>query len=55
MWFIQGKDLAKGCPLTAGVSVILILEAISKTVDHVQGQGASRGKSAAYTVVCEHF
>ncbi len=30
-------------------------EAISKIVDHVQEQGASRRKSAAYTRVCEHF
>jgi hypothetical protein len=26
-----------------------------KNADHVQGQGADRRKSAAYTGVCEHF
>jgi hypothetical protein len=26
-----------------------------KNVDQGSGQGAGRGKSAAYTVVCEHF
>ena len=26
-----------------------------KTSDQVRGQGAGRRKSAAYTVVCEHF
>ena len=31
------------------------VEAVSKIVDHVQRQGAGRRKSAAYTVVCEHF
>ena len=36
-------------------SVNFLLEAISNIVDHVQWQGASQRKSAAYTVVCEHF
>ncbi len=31
------------------------LIAISKIVDHVQGQGKSRFKSGAYTLVFEHF
>jgi hypothetical protein len=31
------------------------LEAISKIVDHVQGQGENRFKSGAYTLVFEHF
>jgi hypothetical protein len=26
-----------------------------KTLDHAEGQGAVQRKSAAYTVVCEHF
>ena len=33
----------------------LTLEPISKIVDHAQEQGTGRRKSAAYTVVCEHF
>ena len=28
---------------------------ILKIVDHVQEQGVSRRKSAAYMLVCEHF
>ncbi len=31
------------------------VEPISKIVDQLQEQGAGRRKSAAYTVVCEHF
>jgi hypothetical protein len=30
-------------------------EPISKIVDHAQEQGTGRRKSAAYTIVCEHF
>jgi hypothetical protein len=30
-------------------------EPISKIADHVQEQGVSRRKSAAYMKVCEHF
>jgi hypothetical protein len=33
----------------------LLLEPISKIVDHAQGQGANRFKSGAYTLVFEHF
>ena len=33
----------------------LILEPISKIVDHAQKQGAGRQKSAAYMAICEHF
>jgi hypothetical protein len=32
-----------------------IVEPILKIVDHPQEQGAGRRKSAAYTIVCEHF
>ena len=31
------------------------VKAIFKIVNHVQGQGANRFKSGAYTVVFEHF
>jgi hypothetical protein len=31
------------------------LEAVSKIVDHVQGQGENRFESGAYTLVFEHF
>ena len=30
-------------------------EPISKIVDRAQQQGTGRRKSAAYTIVCEHF
>ena len=34
---------------------IWIVEPISKIVGRVQQQGTGRRKSAAYTIVCEHF
>jgi hypothetical protein len=34
---------------------MLLLESITKIVDHVQGQGENRFKSGAYTTVFEHF
>jgi len=40
------------------VNVLLFnenVEPISKIVDHAQEQGTDRRKSAAYTIVCEHF
>jgi hypothetical protein len=32
-----------------------VFKAISKIVDHVQGQSENRFKSGAYTTVFEHF
>ena len=37
------------------IKIISLAEAISKIVDHVQGHGANRFKSRAYTLVFEHF
>jgi hypothetical protein len=36
-------------------SLLLLFRNGFKTSDCVRGQGASRVKSAAYKVVCEHF
>ena len=35
--------------------LFIIIEVISKIVDHAQRQGASLRESEAYTLVCEHF
>jgi hypothetical protein len=50
---LERKGLARQL---AGKPILIIKVAvISKIVDHVQDQGVSRRKSAAYTGVCEHF
>jgi hypothetical protein len=52
---VYGSYYLKNFILFKKYCIFILVEPISKIVDHAQEQGSGRRKSAAYTIVCEHF
>ena len=53
--FLLLTQIKISAPITIKPLAAKMIEPISKIVDNAQEQGVSRRKSAAYSLVCEHF